>query len=111
MPLHWSPLPHFCKVYKIQAPKHDKLLDSFGSNILSVVYAHQDLCKTNTYCKASSNFLQQVKITEYLQLFNMSMPFSLLDTINKCKLTPNFTAGNYLNLPLTTLTGSGTPSL
>jgi len=20
MPLHWSPPPHFCKVYKIQAP-------------------------------------------------------------------------------------------
>jgi len=40
----------------------------------------------------------KIKITEYSQLFNISMPFSLLDTINKCKWTSNFTAGNYLNL-------------
>jgi len=29
----------------------------------------------------------KIKITEYLQLFNTSMPFSLLNIINKCKWT------------------------
>jgi len=42
-----------------------------------VVYTHQDLCKTNTYCKASSHFLQQDKdyrILTAVQYFHAIQP-------------------------------------
>jgi hypothetical protein len=62
-------------------------LDAYSSIILSVVYTHQDLCKTNTYCKASSYFLQQDK--DY-RILATSIPFSLLDTIKKMQMSLKF---------------------
>jgi len=66
MPLHWSPPPHFCKVYKIQAPKHDTPLDAFGSNILSVVYAIKTYARQTHTARHLPTSCNKIKITEYL---------------------------------------------
>ena len=77
MPLHWSPPPHFCKVYKMQAPKHDTPLDAYGSNILSVVYTHQRLMQDKHVLQGIFPLLQQDKdyrILTAVQYFHAIQP-------------------------------------